>query len=310
MPTPTLRALTTVKDPRHFGSFFKGGRFVSLGNRRFFWAHRDACELLDATSGEVSKLSAGVKYPEALAASVTGEHVVICEDGGWVRVVTLDPSGKKKPKQVRKRLHPSNALSGATFSGEQVIVVAPGEEANKYHGDVLVLNAKTFDEVARVPNAGVVMGGGSVITTTAKGGFELWRAPWKKPQQLAALKGFTPVSISADGQVALASSDTDDQLLLLSLETREELGRVKAPRAAEVRDWWYLPSASSILRVTVSREMNGNIEEIAVERWPLKGKVERVTTRLVAKDLVLGIAEVPGLAHDVVVLNRELAVDL
>lgn len=309
MPTPTLRALTTVKDPRHIGSFFKGGRFVSLGDRRFFWATSDACELLDAATGEVSKLTAGVKYPAALAASANGERVVICEDGGWVRVVTLDPAGKKKPKQVRRRLHASNALSGATFSGEHVVVVAPGEDANAYHGDVLVLNAATFDEVARLPNAGVVMGGGSVITTTAKGGFELWRAPWAKAQPLS-LKGFTPVTISADGQVALAASDTDDQVLLLSLETRKELGTLTLPRPAEVRDWWYAPSATSVLRVTVSREMNGNIQEVAVERWPLKGTVERVTTRLVATDKVLGIAELPGFADEVVVLNRELAVDL
>ncbi len=308
--TLSLRMLpvSDEEQARRIGTFFRGGHLAHLDDRTALHVDMRDCFLLDLTTGERTALDLSPgKYVRFAAASAAGDAIAVCDDKGVVRVAGLDRAKGKKKKPVRQAI---DAQQGATLTDALLITSVPAAKGST----LAIFDRKTLAPVRSVPVKGGIAFGRSAVLARSATGFDLWRGDFAAPTSFAVEGDPWPLALSDDGTRALVRDDDDAVCLYDTAGPR--LARVVLPPAKGVklatltRDVWFMPLGEELV-VRVSRELdlNGNVQEYAVEAWSWSGSlVARVAERVVAEKMRLGFAEQISLAPSGVLINRELLV--
>ena len=293
------RKLVQTPDPRHIGTFFKGGCFAPLSSVRFFCVDSRGCYVLDTESGELTDLGvAPAKYPEWVVTSASGDRALFYENGPALRLVTLGP---RKAKAVRAKL---GYIASATFADAHLVLARDSGE-----GEETLIVDSAFKTVGKAP-AGLASGGVLIVPSgKSDGRFSLWRPPFRRAAFSFKLEADQwPTAVTSDGSVVMATDH--DEVTLFSLTEEKLLGRVKLTSTGRGHDHEWVSPLGSDRVVRVSRALDVQEEKLTVEVWSLSGLEATATVRLFAEKKMLGLAQQIAVSPTTVVLNRELVVDL
>lgn len=307
--------LSSEEKKKRYGTFFRGGHFAPLTGGLAFWAHSSSCELLDLTTGARTDLEqAPGKYVRFAASSKSGDAVVVCDGDGWVRLMPVDLAKRKLGKMVRKQLNPH---AGAAFSDELVALSVSTYSKGKTSYEVSLHARATLERRKTIKASGPVAFGKDVVLIPTAKGFGVWRAPFTSASlEVACSPEVRLHAVSDDGAFALGV--LDEQVFCFDLVKGKRVGAVKVPPSKgleldtltdEVR--LHPLGADAFVRLSMGRDMNGNIEEVSVEKWSLAGKrLARAEERILSSKKLLGLAEQVMMTAELVLLNRELFVRL
>lgn len=307
--------LSSEEKKKRYGIFFRGGHFTALTRELAFWATSSACELLELSTGARTDLGqAPGKYVRFVASSRAGDAVLVCDGDGWVRLMPIDPTKRKLGKLVRKQLEPHG---GAAFSDELVALSVSTYSKGKTSYSVSLHARATLERRKTITASEPVVFGKDVVLIPSAKGFGVWRAPFTSASiEVACSPEVRLEAVSDDGAFALGVRD--DEVLCFDLVKGKRVGAVKllAAKGLELETLTDVVrlhplGADTFVRLSMDRDMNGNIEEVAVEKWSLSGKrLARAEERILSSKKLLGLAEQALLTNEVVLLNRELFVRL
>lgn len=286
------------------GLFVKEGWLAGLDEHTAYWDNTRGATLINLETGERTDLGLpGSKSPSVVVASADRRQVVICETGGWVRLLTLNEG--KKAKAQRVRLHTKLPLSGAGFTAEHLVLRSayPDKVATLYDRTTLEkLGTVKSKTVAGVAASGAVL---DVSKATS-----LWSAPFKKAQPLAK-HALTFISSTFDGATLLTYEREKGEYVTVDVVKGAVVGRLHEDKLASGRDDLVLPlDAKHVVHVRLKRPKH-DLQEVTVEVWTLAAKkLASLELTFDASKSERGIAEQILVTPAHIILNAETAIDL